>query len=456
MDLLVILPVLALFFYCSFWTFSAIRVGRVFQNPLAIPIAFWTLGYPVRYALILAKPDIFSESELAMSSSFGVEDFFAALLFASAFIAAIGLGLRIMLPSSKRALSAVTFETLRFTVQDRLLVHFIFLVFATASGYMYVVYGISGLYDDYSQLQKNVAEVILGEIANLKWFVAALCLLAYFKSYRRIFIIEALLIFLSIFFVSLLTTSKGGILNFIIYILLLLAVIGKNPSKGVLIAIFCLGLLFSVVSYEMREVAYYNIRETTSQLSILSHYGDLGLNIDSLKFLFEKNIFTLIDRVSYYGDALVLMSNQDVRDGTDLYMYGSLVEIGNLIPRILWEDRPHLSFNHHVTGAVWGMKMLLSETPIGRVGEAYYVGGWLGFLVGFAYALMFALLCRLWVAVRGNLWGVATWCGLFMAWVVPDAYFTYGLKQVLVIGSTGYGLYFLSTLVLSPSNFASK
>ena len=448
-----IIPVLIIFLFCAFWSVRAIHVAELFHNPLVIPMIFWILSYPVRYALILANPDLFSQSELSLSSVSAprVEVISSVLLFAAAFVALIGFGLRAILPMHARTLSPVSLVSVRVTSQDQLLIHVIFLVYAVSFGYLTLAYGIVGLYDDFTQLKKSLAEAILGEITNLMWFVATICLLAFFRFKNRIYLIEFLLVTASVLLKTFLTTSKGMVLNLVIFLLLMLAIQGRRPPYGLLAVLLCFGVLFGVISYQMRHLAYFEVRDLGLPFAFLLQYGQLEFSIDSLALLIESNITTLIDRLTYYGDALILMANEPVRDASDLYVLGSLVEIGNLIPTSVWADRPHLSFNHHVTGDVWGLHGFLSETPIGRIGEAFYVGHWFGFLAGFAYAIIFALLCLLWHKVRKNLWGLATWSGLVMAWVVPDAYLTYGLKQVLFICCVGYVLYLLSRAPLLSS-----
>lgn len=454
---LMILPALAIFLLSSLWAARAIRVEYMFHNPLVAPIIFWALSYPVRYVMTLASPHFFLGSPFSLASAApSVEVLFAALLFAAAFVAMIGVGVRMILPLRKRTLPVVMLGSVRFTGYDQLIVHVIFIAYAASFVYLFAVHGMSGLYVDFEQLKKSFAQVILGEIANLKWFVAALCLLAYFCSNRRIYLIEALLVLASVLLTAFATTAKGTILNAVVFALLICSISGRRPPYGSSAVVLVIGMLFGVFSYEMRRIAYFDVREPSSTLAILSRYQQIGFDLQSILFVIDEHLVTLIDRITYYGDALVLMINGATREASDLYALGSLVELGNLIPRIVWEDRPHLSFNHYVTGAVWGMPGMLSETPIGRIGEAYYVASWLGFLVGFAYAVMFSLLCLLWHKVQDNLWGVATWCSLFMVWVLPDAYFTYGLKQVLVSGCAGYGLYVFSRMLMPASDLASK
>jgi len=448
MPLLLILPALAVFLFSASWSVRSIRVSEIFHNPLVIPVLFWLLGYPTRYLLALGNQDLFSKSKLTLPSLNSGDVQCSAVLFSAAFVAMIGLGLRQILPLRARTLSPVSLSTLRFTSQDRLIIHFVFLVYILSFISLTTIGVLTGLYSDFSQLKKSILQIILGEFVNLKWFVATLCMLAFSRSSKTVYLVEAFVVFASVVLTGFLTSSKGVFINIVIFLLLNFSILGRRPPYIVISLMLGFGVAFGLISYQIRELAFTELRDPFASLSLLSNYALLAQGLDSFWQLSDNNILILIDRITYYGDALVLMINGAVHHRNDLYSLGSLVEIGNLVPTFIWEERPHLSFNHYVTGAVWGIQGLLSETPIGRIGEAFYVGHWLGFMAGILYAFIFSLFCLLWHRVRYNIFGLASWSALYMAWVVPDAYFTYGLKQVLFIGLVAYFFIFLSSTLL--------
>lgn len=443
MDFLIFFSALLLYGISALLTLRAVRVHHVWHNPLLFPVIFWTLSYPIRYVIVLVKPDIFLDSELV--STYGdrsVLQLSLALIFSALFIITIGVGLRMVLPLRARTLRTLRPQVLRFRKRDQWLVHALFTLYVTAFAYQGAVYGITGLYEDIEDLKISAIQIVLGEIIMLKWFVASICILAFFRTYRRIFLVQTLLVVATVILSAVLTTAKGMILGIIIFVMVIFSMIGRKPPYLTLSALLFIGIAFSAISYQLREMAYYEVRGKTPTQDLISAYKEVDIN------LADENYIKLVDRITYYGEALLIMmeGSHDRRD--DLYTLGSLVEFGNLLPRALWEDRPHFSFNHYVAGAVWKMPWVFAEIPIGRIGEAFYVASWFGVLYGVLYSYLFALICLLWHKALTSIWAAAAWMAVIMIWVAPDAYLTYGLKQLIAVGVVAYALNFVSKITV--------
>lgn len=443
---LIILFAAGAFLLVAVWVAQSIRVSNLFHNPLIYPIFFFVLQYPIRSILVVVAPDLLAQVSIA--SIHPADYYLLGLLFATIFLALLGISLRLFCPFRMRCLAPVhpaAFAVSRFGGRSAWLIHSVAIVYLLTFVYQASTGAITGLYEDFEQLLKGRMEFFLGEIVGLRWFIATMCAVAFMLTGRFIFFAEAMLIIFTVIVAALLTTSKGQILNIGIFILLVTAVSGRRVPYGRITILAVATILFGAMSYEIREVAYFEVRGFASPLELIEKYHAALFNIN-LFALLQKHWLSVLDRVTYYGDALAVMLSAPPKHGEGPYVMGSLVELGNLVPRTIWVDRPHLSFNHYVTGAVWGIHGVFSEMPIGRIGEAFYVAGWLGVGYGIVYGALFAGLCLFWRKARQSVWGSAAWVGVVMAWVVPDAYLTYGLKQVIVVCCVAYGLGLLSKI----------
>jgi hypothetical protein len=141
-------------------------------------------------------------------------------------------------------------------------------------------------------------------------------------------------------------------------------------------------------------------------------------------------VFSRFDGV----DSLILCQRPNPLHRKGLYAAGSLVELGNMFPRVVWKTRPHLSFNHHVTHAVWGMpKYYFLEMPIGRIGESFYVLNWGGVVYALFYALLWRWLYRRFMLRSTNDLETAFYLCLLFVVVLPDAYLVYNWKRLVVV-----------------------
>jgi hypothetical protein len=422
--------------YCfaAWWAYRSIRTANPFLNPIFLPIIIWTANYPVR-AILVAR-DATALRDNAIADLPDIEHYLLGVLYAAFFLLILGVTLRAFLPHKARVLSPIDFHGsphFSLLARERFVIHFSIACYFVAFAYQLTNIGVTSLYEDFEQLQKTRLEILVGEIIALKWFFATASALAFFLSKRRAFLIETILIAVSIIVTATISTSKGQFMNLAVLSMMLLAIIGRRVNYLLMSLLAVFGFLIGVYSYEIRENAYFIIRGLDSSGDSARTVYEIIVNKSPIEVI-EKHAVSVIDRFSYYGDALGLMISGRVDHSNQMYMLGSLVEFGNLIPRGVWEDRPHLSFNHHVTSAVWGLTGLLSETPIGRIGEAFYVANWWGVLFAIVYGILFGLLAIQWHSARRSILGAAAWVAALLGWAVPDAYLLYGLKQILVIG----------------------
>jgi hypothetical protein len=440
MELMIVGLTSLLFLVVAGWVLRSFRASRCFWlNPLVLPISVWTASYPV-WAVV--RSTVYPEDSISGLGGIHLETSLLVVLFATLFIALLGVSLRIFVPAYARRLEPMA--AMHVSRRESVLIHLVFVVVAGAWLVRFWTGSVFGLYEEFEQLTHSLWENMVGTLAGVVWFALPASLLAYGVSRKWIFLLETLLLIGILLAFAVVSTSKGVLLQIIVCLLVVSSAFRNRYvriTKGsvVLMIAGIAGLiLFGVYSYEIRDKAYgavrglagYDVREITDLVGVLPAGEVIG-----------KNLFRVVDRIIGYGDGLARLVEGSADRSNPLYALGSLVEVGNLVPRFVWEGRPHLSFNHHVTSAVWGQYGLLSETPIGRVGEAFYVGGWFGVSYGLLYGALFGLIGLSWARLRKSVWGAACAAAVLLVWVLPDAYLTYNLKQlVVVIGTWRLGL----------------
>lgn len=424
---IIVAVVCAGYFVAATWALRSFRSPECFWlNPLVVPIAVWSLSYPL---WALTRGALGWAFGAASVEDVTVETRLLVVLFAALFIVAVGIGSRAF-PRLRRLRPI---ETVHIGPRERLRIHGAFLLVGGAWVVRFWTGSTLGLYEDFEQLTHSIWENIVGMVSGGIWLVLPACMIAYALSRRKAFLLESLFLTLCILAYALMSTSKGSVAQLALMLLMVRSALGRGRVRsnlGVAAAAVGLFVIFGVYSYELRERAYGMVRGLNAyDTNVVAGIVAASPPRD----VFGANFPKLLERVTGYGDGLAKLIQGDARRGEPLYALGSLVEVGNLIPRFVWKDRPHLSFNHHVTVAVWGLYGLLSESPIGRLGEAFYVAGWGGLVYGVLYGAMFSGMTMLWAKLRSSVWGAAFFISILLVWVTPDAYLLYNLKPVVFL-----------------------
>lgn len=415
------------FFAVAWWALRSIRARRCFWlNPLVAPITVWTLSYPV-WALLNGT------SLVPTLETFEVETRVYVVLFSTLFVGAMGIALRAVFPSGLRKIEPMRFGSGRRGRTEERVIHVLFATVLLSWLARWSAGLVFGLYEDFESLTHSLVENIIGELSNLVWLAFPACLIAFGVTRRKVFLVESSVLGANLLLYAVVSTSKGVIAQVAMCILMVMSALGISTlmRTGLVVALLVAGGgLFGLYSYELRNKAYFAVRgqeeyDVSRVINVLT--------LSSVDQLLEMRGTALIERITGYGEGLARLLEGRSADRDRTYVLGSVVEIGNLVPRVVWEERPHLSFNHYVTGAVWGQYGLLSESPIGRIGEAFYVGGWIGIVYGIVYAVAFGLIVIAWRRARESVWGAAYVVSLLIVWVFPDAYLIYHLKQTLIL-----------------------
>jgi hypothetical protein len=304
----------------------------------------------------------------------------------------------------------------------------VFLVVVFAAGWLYR-YGsgkqVYGLYESLSDLEMTPDVALAVTVGVLRWLIIPFAWLMYRHTGARRWAVLFWLVCIMTVVDALVSTGKGLVSNLMVLFLAGYAYTGRRVPRSAVACMFGIGVAFAGYSYVARYYGTvrgeFSMEQLQTSLEATQERNGEGL---------EMGLAGLSDRLNYL-DGLVLASRHQNADPT--YAAGSLVELAMLVPRVVWSDRPFLSFNHYVTRAVWGYSEF-SEAPIGRVGESYYVLGAAGIIYAVSYGSVFAWLVRAMLQHGGGVLRRALYMYVSMVYMVPDAYLTYGIKALVLVG----------------------
>lgn len=284
------------------------------------------------------------------------------------------------------------------------------------------------LYDDISQLYFSSKDNLLASWWALRWLFLPWALVEYkYKRKGIIGVMIALILLLSMVD-TIVSTGKGIFLYFLVLYLSYKDQINEKISKQFVSGLVSVAIIFSIYSYIARF--YGNVRGQATVQSVGETLGNVQDNASAGAGMALSSIAT---RFSYLdGLALTIRRHSVIDKGP--YKYGSLVEIGTLLPRVVWPSRPFLSFNHYITYAVWE-SAVFSEVPIGRIGESFFVGGWFGLVYAIMYGFIFRCAISLYSGL-GNYYGsmgFGIYVFILIGYFVPDAYLFYGVKNLVYL-----------------------
>ncbi|MEB3196896.1 MAG: hypothetical protein VKP62_06790 [Candidatus Sericytochromatia bacterium] len=294
------------------------------------------------------------------------------------------------------------------------------------------------LYEDITDLHASLGGLICESLYPVvyMYFPLAFSLLKHARL-RGVIAFQLGLLGLVLLTSAAISTAKGQLLLFLFLYLVYVNLTQQRLRKGLIAGLLVLGVAFSIYSHTLR--LYGKVRGEVS-------WEVLSRNAGVISETFLENSGTalnsLVERHNQIRGLYILMTRPDDWD-REAFFLGSVVELGNLIPRWVWPDRPHLSFNHFATRAIWGHEQLLSETPVGRIGEAYFVFGPFGLVFAAIYGLFFRLLWQFRLAYMGEPFWQAAYGMLLFMFVIPDAYMFYNIKAVLLAGPGLFALWLL-------------
>jgi len=407
-----------------------------FIGPLLFVLPFYILNYPIRAVILfLARGSSWAWQVDKFGYHFQLEEILFALAYATLFMGSLIAYYAQLCQRRKQLYRSEAFPASGLSGQYQ---QFVFLCFFSAYVFLFVYKLESGeltrLYESIYDLKRPFIVNFLNLIESLKWFLMAYGGFRYLREKSFSALVMVLSISAIIVFSALASTGKGDLVTLALVLgSCFWFVKGKFP-KYTMVVFTVVVLFFALYSFTARQYAYMNVRSTqgnpiSNTLIIVETVRDA---FASGNVRVKETFLPIFSRFNGM-DGLLMCQRKNTFLEDNLYVAGSIVEFGNLIPRPIWPDRPHLSFNHHITSTVWGLPGRFAEMPIGRIGESFFVLNWGGLFYAFLYAFFWNwLYVKFLVQAKDDLKRALYVCLVCLV-VMPDAYLVYNWKSVVVV-----------------------
>jgi hypothetical protein len=396
------------------------RLGRPWANPAFLILVYYFFNYPVRAILLTAFPDAFNVQAFTadeVTNALEYSTLYVALFIGTYLLLLQGFGIRFDFqgvreePADSRIFAVATALVL---VSGLITI-----------GYEISVGGTFSIATEVQALQRPFWVNVCALPYALKWFALCMGAFLWIRSRSRAVVTATVLLAALCAAEAVVTTGKGIVLAFLLLFLFVdnLAT-GRVLRLGVVLVGGIVGVLFSAYSYTAR------LQGSLGFGSVEEHYEFIA---ETAASSFDEIVLeNIIDRGTYYLDALVLIARSDAAAEAGPYAYGSLVELANLVPRATGLISEQYSFDRYVTWAVWG-DSTFAQVFVGRIGESFFVLGYAGLIYALLYALIFAGVAALWRRMTQSIAGISLYFAVLQGWLYQDASLLFQLKNLIGI-----------------------
>lgn len=399
------------------------RLGRVWINPMTFVLVYYFFNYPVRALLIVYFPDTYN------SLFFEDGDVILGLVYSAVYVA-IFVGTYVFILRTFRvtfecpALVSCKLDTRLFLVSSTV----VLLAGAAVLGYEVESGGSFSLGQDIQELRRPLWVNLFGVFFSLKWFSLCLGVLVSIRTKNPKLVFATFLILLMIVAEGILSTGKGFLaVLFLMFLFIDNFLTGRIVRLPVALVGAIILIFFSAYSYYSRINIGFGAESEGGFKDFFNFFssGDVfGVVGDQLEIM--------LDRGTYYLDGLIIMIRDGLAVAPGPYAFGSAIEIFNIIPRAAGLGIEQYSFDRHITESVW-KSWVFSQIFIGRIGESYFVLGYLGVIYGVINASVFAFVARRWKSSSKSLAGIALYFSVLVSWLHQDASLFYQIKSLLYI-----------------------
>lgn len=359
-----------LFFYL--YAKDAKRIGFWFL-PSSLILFSYVLNYILKPILLLFPP--IEAEKIFVYFPYSTQEFIFALFYSTLFFITFVCSSIFFNRKLPRNISTIFRHNIANSVDIEKLNNL--LSFISILSYLYLL-NTEGIYGFNTGYQKGFMDIILSISATFAYpcFFIALLLFKLNKHKSQILVLICLT---SIVFIdSIFSTSKAPILLLLFLYLLYADIVKIKINRWVIAGAVPLILIMFFYSYFSR---YYS--DTSSSISLSLVTNNLEQMMNNLDLFYNLVFPSMFNRFELFDNLIYVTLRVDVID-KGYFVFGSIVELFNLIPRFLWSSRPYLYFDYYVGIDILGNYS--SSASAGRVGEAYFVFGRLGFLMGIPYA----------------------------------------------------------------------
>lgn len=396
-----------------------VSLRSIWINPLTIIILFYLFNYPIRGLMLLY-------GNRNIHYNFDVSEINIALTYSTVFYILILYGFFHLF--KEKDFNDVKLKIkLILKREDFSICHSAFLLVFASYFYYFYTGKIYSLYSEVDDLYSDFLTNFIGSFKSIGWFVVVYGIMIWITSKKKLFLIEAMSVFLLIFLSAFISTSKGSMVGLALALFFVYSVFNRKPPIILLLGLFSLFICYSIYSYIIRY--YGTVRGTFDVYDLIKNLELATEYINDTDVIVNLGGNSSIDRVAYLDGLILCIRKGFFNIEKDYYIFGGISELANLIPRFIWIDRPFLNYNIFLTSEIWGNKGLVSETPIGRIGESFFVLGYLGVIYGLFYGFLFRFIQNKFV--HNDIFLMAMYFFILHNFIMPDAFMFYNIKPII-------------------------
>ena len=399
-----------------------------------VPLVFYFLNYPLRAFILINSSDF----------EYSYEQILLALVYATIFMI-------VLLISYKRSASAGIYtynhENIKVNDKDKFICHVTFVITVTVFNYRMITGEMFGLYEDESALYDSFSGNFIKMFDSVKWFCIAASAIIYSINKQKIYLIELLVTASIIVFGAVASTSKGAIVALLLFYLFMKS-IHKTRINYFGLFITSIAIYFYMkITYLIR---YYGVvRGEFTLEQMISNYSDLMQFYYANEFT-STTTNSITNRFNYLDGLILTIQKLDIFN-YGLYSLGSFSELLNIIPRFIWNDRPLINFNIYLTQHIWGNEGIISETPVGRIGESFLVLGGAGIIYALFYGKLFSLIENK-VIENSSVSYFSMYFVVLYYYVWSDSHLVFYWKTLLFVTVIVFTIYYLYASIQNKDN----
>ncbi|MBV6419263.1 MAG: hypothetical protein DAHOPDDO_00479 [Ignavibacteriaceae bacterium] len=375
-------------------------------------IITYLLNYPLKTVLLLFPPIYISDISILMD--YNIDDIIGALIFSTLFFF-------IFMAISLKLLKKIDLKSYRERIQMLLDKPAMRKIINTISALvifisLYKIFNTS-FYGLSSEYKNTTLDNIILIIYPLIYVAILFNYLLFKRKKTRLALINTLLLIAASLILSFISTAKGPLFILLFVYLIVKQLSNERFNLKLVIPVIIIFISFWYYSYASRF--FGNVHD-------VSGFGDLRSNVELVTYSnisgFDLVVNTFFNRFELFQNLIYTIKKSD-RIDKGVFVAGSAIEIVTFIPSIIWTDRPFPYFNYFVSKEILGFWMSFSSSSIGRIGEAFFILGYMGFLFGGIYALLFYQIFKVFYLKSKKYFSVLIYFNIYLLYLIHDNYF---------------------------------
>jgi hypothetical protein len=407
-----------LFFY---FYIKETKNKRFWLLPFTMFNIIYIFNYPLKAMFLIS--DFIDKDLIEVVFTYDFYDLLSAFAYSTAFYILFNLCVFYFLKKMKHInpQSIINTHNIQFQNLTLLLSLLFFVVFIIKfTSFRYYGFG--------REIKYNYFDIFLTNFDGLRYMTLYLILSLYKTTLLKRYLLLSIVISSLIIIDSIFSTSKTPIFMLLVVYLTYYSSFNFKLNKPIFLAILLMGILNFYYSYVVRY--YGNIAGNIT-------FEDIKSNID----LFYKNTEILDSKVlsSFFNrfellDNLIYTMKRNNEIDKKYFIFGSLTEVFNIIPRVIWTEKPNLELSYYIVEVIQNKGMEKVSAGFGRIGESFFVLGYFGLVYAFINALLMYFIYQKTVGRKGySVYGFIFYILLLFSYFSSDNYIFQSFNWILYI-----------------------